>query len=141
MVHNNLFIPAQHGFLQSRNCLPAIRNYGIMVQLYRGRCIDVIYTDFPKAFYSVPHARLISKIESYGITGKWLNWIKAFLGNKKRVKVKDCLSQWTDITNGVHQWSVLGPILFLTYINDLPSQIQKVCNLFVEDAEVILSHH
>ena len=74
-----------------------------MVQLYieEGKCIDVIYTDFSKAFGSDPHARLISKIESYGITGKLLNWIKAFLGNRKqRVNVKDCLSQWTDVTRG-----------------------------------------
>ena len=58
-------------------------------------------TDFRKAFDSVPHARLISKIESYGITGKLLNCLKAFLGNRKqRVKVNDRLSHWTGVMSG-----------------------------------------
>ena len=87
------------------------------------KCIDVIYADFSKSFDSVPHARLISKIESYGIAGKLLNWIKAFLGNRKQrvKKVKDCLSQWTDVTSAVPQGLVLGPIL---QMRDYASQIR-----------------
>ena len=102
-----------------------------------GKCIDVLYTDFSKAFDSVPRARLISKIEIYGIAGKLLTWIKAFIGNRKqRVKVKDCLSQWADVTSGVPHGSILGPILFLIYVNDMPSEIRNVCKLFADNAKL-----
>ena len=83
MVRNNVFNTAQHGFLPLRDCVFQVLETMELWCNYteEKNCIDIKYTDFSKAFGSVPHARLISKIESYGITGKLLNWIKAFLGN------------------------------------------------------------
>ena len=88
MLHNNLFTIAQHGFLPMRNCVSQLLETMELWCNYieEGKCVDVLYT----AFDSVTHARLISKIETYGISGKLLDRIKAFIGNRKqRVKVRD----------------------------------------------------
>ena len=127
MSENNLFSNEQHGFLPKRNCVSQLlETLEIWCQLLEeGKCIDVIYTDFSKAFDSVPHIRLIKKLESYGINGNLLKWIRSFLTNRKqRVRVKSSMSKWSHVKSGVPQGSVLGPILFVVYINNMPSEIK-----------------
>ena len=97
--------------------------------------IDAILLDFAKAFDKVPHKRLLSKLAFYGITGNTKNWIKSFLSHRKqRVSVNGALLDNTCVTSGVPQGSVLGPVLFLLYINDINNNIQSPIRLFADDS-------
>ena len=97
MVENKLFSEHQHGFVPKRNCMTnlliCIEEWTKIIE--EGDAIDVIYTDFSKAFDSVPHCRLLKKIESLGIQGNVLNWIKGFLSDRKQqVRVDGKSSRW-----------------------------------------------
>ena len=107
----------------------------IIENLDNGKDIDVIYLDFCKAFDTVPHRRLLKKSWAYGIRGQIHQWITEFLSNRiQKVTVEGKESVTAKITSGIPQGSVLGPILFLVFINDLPSVIQALKKLFADDA-------
>ena len=102
-----------------------------------GEDVDVVYLDFCKAFDKVPHKRLLKKLHGYGIRGKILNWIKEFLSaREQRVIVNGSQSSWKDVTSGIPQDSVLDPVLFLVFINDLPDVIEVLIKLFADDAKI-----
>ena len=106
-------------------------------KMIEGEPVDVIFIDFAKAFDSVPHKRLLVKLQSYGIHGKLLEWIRSFLNNRrKRVHVDGVYSEWAHVKSGVPQGSVLGPILFVLYINDMPKVVENTCKLFADDAKL-----
>ena len=93
-----------------------------------------MYFDFMKAFDKVPHGRLIMKLKSYGIGGPLLEWIEAFLsGRLQRVVINGTSSDWAEVTSGVPQGSVLGPVLFLSYINDIVGVASSEVRLFADD--------
>jgi ribonuclease P/MRP protein subunit RPP40 len=97
-----------------------------------------VYLDFEKAFDKVPHQRLLLKLHAYGIRGKYLEWIKNFLNErKKRVVLGKNKSDWADIMSGVPQGSVLGPILFIIFINDLSEVAKNVFKMYADDGKTI----
>ena len=93
--------------------------------------------DLQKAFDTVPHSRLITKLQNYGITGKTLDVIADFLsGRSFTVRVGNSHSKYHDVTSGVPQGSVLGPLLFVLYVNDLPEGIRSSISLFADDVKM-----
>ena len=134
---HDIILHIQHGFQSGLSCesqlIETVHDW--MMALDNKTQTDAILLDFAKAFDKVPHKRLLSKLTSYGITGNTHNWITSFLSNRKqRVSVNGALSDTTDVTSGVPQGSVLGPILFLLYINDINENIQSSIRLFADDS-------
>ena len=88
---------------------------------------------YQKAFATVPHRRLVGKLASYGIRGEVLRWVEAFLNDRRqRLVVNGKISEWTDVTSGIPQGSVFGPILFVIYKNDMPDGLSSEIFLFAD---------
>ncbi|KAI8508803.1 hypothetical protein Bbelb_139020 [Branchiostoma belcheri] len=110
--------------------------------LQEGKPLDVVYLDFRKAFDTVPHVRLLRKLERYGVGGNIRNWVEDFLRlRKQRVVVNGQFSSWREVKSGIPQGSVLGPILFVIYINDLPEAVASGIKIFADDSKLYKTVH
>ena len=102
-----------------------------------GSPVDIIYLDFQKAFDKVPHQRLLLKLKAHGIGDSITDWIEQWLTDRRqRVVVDGEVSNWKSVLSGVPQGSVLGPILFLIYINDLDDSIKSNVLKFADDTKL-----
>ena len=136
---HKLLTDCQHGFRRRRSCETQLLTLAdeLIKGLDKGRQLDLAILDFSKAFDRVPHERLLKKLDHYGIRGKTLEWIRAFLTNRtQKVTVEGVVSESIHVKSGVPQGNVLGPILFLVFINDLPASVQSSSRLFADDCVV-----
>ena len=129
----------QHGFVKGRSCLTNLIEYleYVSEELDKGNPVDSIMLDFSKAFDKVPHQRLLLKLKSIGVDGKLLKWIEQWItGREQSVVVNAERSKWHPVLSGVPQGSVLGPILFIIYINDIDDCISSKINKFADDTKI-----
>ena len=133
---------SQHGFLPNRSCLTNLLEFleNVTTKIDEGHSMDILFLDFAKAFDKVPHVRLMSKVRSHGIGGEIANWIEEWLANRRqRVVLNGSESCLTEVLSGVPQGSVLGPCLFLIYINDIDDAIDctfSIIKKFADDTKV-----
>ncbi len=144
--NNNLFSPYQFGLISGRST--TLQLLSVLDKwteaLDEGHSVDAIYMDFQKAFDKVPHIRLISKIKNYGVHKSLLNWIHVYLQNRTQyVTIKNKTSTYHPVKSGIPQGTVLGPLLFVMYINDLPESVDSNIYMFADDTKLfklITSH-
>jgi hypothetical protein len=141
LLNNNLITKNQHAFLSNRSTITNLLecSHDWSVSLHHKSSVDVIYIDFSHAFDSVVHSKLLYKLTSLGITGLLLEWINSFLSNRIQcVVLEHCFSDWCPVISGVPQGSVLGPVLFILFINDISSICSGDVNhqLFADDLKL-----
>ena len=136
LEENNILYNLQHGFRSKRSTESQLLAFtqDILSNLKSGKQTHVIIMDFAKAFDKVSHWRLAIKLKNYGVTGQVHKWIVDFLHqSSQRVVCKGDHSKRAPVHSGVPQGSVIGPILFLIYINDLLEEVNATVRLFADD--------
>ena len=140
-IQNKLFTECQSGFMPGDSCVAQLLS--ITHEIYNSfdynPSVDIrgVFLDISKAFDKVWHDGLIFKLQTYGIDGKLLKLLKSYLKDRQqRVLLNGQTSSWKNVLAGVPQGSVLGPLLFLIYINDLSDGLTSICKIFADDTSL-----
>jgi hypothetical protein len=142
LLAKGLISKHQHAFIKKHstitNLLECTHDWAIA--MHGVKAVDAIYIDFSRAFDSVVHSKLLYKLSNYGISGCLLKWISAFLTDRSQcVVLEHCFSEWLPVVSGVPQGSVLGPILFILYIDDISAVFSNstvTYKLFADDCKL-----
>ena len=139
-INNCLFSERQFGFMKGRSTvtqlLTVLDKWTRLLDGGEGQI--VVYTDLEKAFDKVPHKFLVNKLKSYGVGLPFIKWIESFLvARKQRVRVGNGFSDWSKVESGIPQGTVLGPFLFIVYINDMVKfdQYDSTIFLYADDTK------
>ena len=138
---NNLIKNSQHGFMARKSTTTNLLEFleTVTNEYDSGVPVDLLYLDFAKAFDKVPRRRLIEKMQAHSINGKLVQWINNWLSNRKqRVVINGNCSNWAPVYSGVPQGSILGPLAFIIFINDLEDGLDDVTIIrkFADDTKL-----
>jgi hypothetical protein len=140
LIEQKIISSDQHGFFRGRSTVTNLLEFMDLVTcaLDNGFGVDVAFLDFAKAFDRVPFQRLILKLSNYGFRGQLLQWLTDYLiGRKQRLVLGDYVGSWRDVSSGVPQGSVIGPLLFIIYVNDLFKMLSVNVKGFADDLQLI----
>ena len=140
LENNNIITKHQHGFTKRKSCeTNLLESYDFITDMIdKGMAVDEIFLDLAKAFDKVPCQRLMFKLKEYGLNSTTLNWIESFIsGRSQVVRIKGAYSRRLNVWSGVPQGSVLGPVLFTLFINDLLNDVVSLGKIFADDTKLI----
>ena len=144
LVENNILIQNQFGFIPKKSTTLQLLLYleKLTEAIENNKTMTAIYFDFQKAFDTVPHKRLIHKLSTVGITGQLSAWLSNYLSERSHfVQIGQSKSSLLSQTSGIPQGTILGPLLFLIYINDLPQNLVVNSLLFADDLKIFAINH